>query len=112
MNKLTMALLAVALSTPGWALAQYNQNTQQENKQIQQHVDNEDADVNMMGESMQVPHHATGMVSNDGKNLTVGNTTYVVSNSGKLKQYDGKSVSVKYQANTDNTLHIMSVSPR
>ncbi len=103
----------MALSTPGLAFAQNTQqSTHQDSKQIQQHEDNQDADVNMMGSSMQVPHHATGMVSNNGKNLTVGSTTYVVSNSSKLKKYDGKSVSVKYQPNTNNTLHIMSVSPQ
>jgi hypothetical protein len=112
MNKLTIALLAMALSTPGWAFAQNTQNAGQENKQVQKHEDNEDAEVNMMGGSMQVPHHVTGMVSNNGKNLTVGNTTYVVGNASKLKKYDGKTVSVKYQANTNNTLHIMSVSPQ
>ena len=113
MNKLTTVLLAMALSAPGLAFAQNTQqSTHQDSQQIQQHEDNQDADVNMMGSSMQVPHHATGMVSNNGKNLTVGNTTYAVSNSSKLKKYDGKTVSVKYQANTNNTLSIMSVSPR
>lgn len=108
MNKVTTVLLAIALSIPVLAFAQ---NTHQENKRLQQQEDNQAADVNMTGGSMQVPHHVTGIVSDNGKNLTVGNITYVVDNPNKLKSYDGKTVAVKFQFHTsDNTLHIMSVS--
>lgn len=108
MKKVTIALLAIALSIPVLAFAQ---NTHQGNKRLQQKEDNQAADVNMMGESMQVPHHMTGKVSDNGKNLTVGNTTWVVDNPNELKNYDGKMVSVKFQFHTsDNTLHVMSVS--
>jgi hypothetical protein len=108
MKKVTIALLAIALSIPALAFAQ---NTHEENERLQQKEDNQAADVNMTGRSMQVPHHMTGKVSDNGKNLTVGNTTWVVDNPNKLKNYDGKTVSVKFQFHTsDNTLHIMSVS--
>ncbi|HLI64466.1 MAG TPA: hypothetical protein VKV05_13800 [Terriglobales bacterium] len=108
MKKVTTVLLAIALSIPVLAFAQ---NTNQENKRLQQEEDNQAADVNMMGRGMRTPHQMTGVVSNDGKNLTVGNTTYVVDNPTKLKSYDGRTVSVRFDFHTsDNTLHILSVS--
>ncbi len=109
MNKITIAILALALCTPAMAFAQ--QSGQQDNQQLQQQEMNQSAQDAMMGGDTAPHHMMTGTVSNNGENFTSGNTTYAVANPDKLKAYDNQSVSIKFQFDTDsNQLHIDSVT--
>ena|ERR1700744_4620400 len=108
MTKLTSALLAIALSVPGIALAQ---NSQQTDKNTQEH-NNEAAQNTVMGQNSEVRQTMSGMVSNNGKTLTSGDKSYIVKNPGSLKSYDSQTVSVVYQYDPDhNSIHVVSVTP-
>jgi hypothetical protein len=109
MNKVTIAFLSIALFIPAVAFAQ--NGGQQDDKKMQEQQ-NQAAMASVTGENDQERHTMSGMVSNNGKMFTSGNTIYTVSNPKSLKAYDNQSVTVKFQFNTDsNTIHIVSASP-
>lgn len=109
MKKVMLASIAVALFIPAMAFAQ--SNTQQSSK-AQQAEQNQAAMNDETGSATQTQHTMTGMVSNNGKTLTVGNTSYIVNNPHSLKNYENQSVSVKFLFNTDsNSIHILKVNP-
>ncbi len=109
MNKVATAFLALALCIPAIAFAQ--NSGQQDDKNLQQQQ-NQKAQANQMGVDTQEKKTMSGTVSNQGKSFTSGNTTYMVSNPGKLKGRDNQTVSVEFRFNTDNnTIRITSVSP-
>ena len=109
MNKLTTALLAIALSVPVMAFAQSGQDSA---GKVQQQQANQAAsnDVNGMNTA---PHSSmTGMVSNGGKTFTSDNVAYQVANPDKLKSYDGQTVTVKSQYNSgNNKIKVNKVMP-
>jgi uncharacterized lipoprotein NlpE involved in copper resistance len=108
MKKMTMALLAIALSVPAMAFAQ---NSTQEDKNTQQQQ-NQAAEQSQMGSSTLPAKTMSGTVSQDGKSFTSGDKTYMVNNPKSLKAYDNQMVSVKFQYNTDsNTIHILKILP-
>ena len=109
MNKITIAFLALALCIPAMAFAQ--QSGQQDNQQLKQQQMNQSAQEQAVGVDT-APHHTmSGTVSNGGQNFTSGDTTYVVANPDKLKSYDSRSVSIKFQFDTDsNQIHVDSVT--
>ena len=111
MKKAMTALLAIALCAPALAFAQ-DMSQQQDSTKAQKDAANQAATNDVNGTST-VPHHMmTGMVSNGGKTFTSDNTAYQVSNSDKLKNYDGQNVSIKYQNNTENnTIKVQKVQP-
>ena len=115
MTKLTMALLALALSVPAVAVAQMQDNSaqsgmQDSNKAAQQQA-NQAAEENENGRSTQPIHKMMGMVSNNGMTFTSDNTAYQVSNPDKLKGYDSQTVSVEYQYSPDkNKIKIHKVN--
>lgn len=110
MNKLTMALLAIALSVPVLAAAQ--SSDQQDTTKAQQTQANQAAMNDVAGMNT-APHRTmTGMVSDNGGRFTSDNVSYVVSNPDKLKNYDNQNVTVKVQFNTGkNTIKIDKVNP-
>ena len=114
MRKIMTALFAMVLAVPMLAFAQ-NGLTQKEQNQYQKNTqadENQAASVAETGQTTMPQHHMTGIVSNDGKNLTSDNTMYVVNNPKELKNYDNQNVTVKFDFDTDNnTIHILSVSP-
>jgi hypothetical protein len=110
MNKVTTVLLAIVLSIPAIAIAQ--SNSQQDDSQRAQEEANQAAQTSMTGTNTQPRHSMSGMVSNEGKTLTSGNTAYLVDNPKSLSKYDNQPVSVEYVFNTDdNTVHIITVTP-
>jgi hypothetical protein len=114
MRKIMTGLFAMALAFPLLAFAQngITHNEQQQYQKNTQADENQAASVAVTGQTTMPNHHMTAMVSNDGKNLTSDNTTYVVDNPKKLKNYDNQNVMVKFDFNTDNnTVHVLSVSP-
>lgn len=114
MRKMMTALLAMALAIPMLAFAQSGQMQDQQiqdqkNSQAEQ---NQASAIDETGQTTMPRHTMTGMVSNEGKSLTSGNTTYVVENSKALKNYDNQNVSVNFKFNTEqNTIHVLSVTP-
>ncbi len=111
MKKVMLAVLAMALFVPAMAFAQSSQTTDQADRHAQQEA-NQAAETSEMGMNTMPQHHMTGMVSNDGKQLTSDNTVYRVNNPGALKQYSNQNVTVKFVFNTDNnSIHILSASP-
>ncbi|MGC2108466.1 MAG: hypothetical protein WA655_03050 [Candidatus Korobacteraceae bacterium] len=116
MKKLMIAVLAVGLSVPAIAFAQdtaQQPNSAQQNNKTMQQGQNQAAETDQMGMNTQPQHTMAGMVSNGGKTLTSGDTSYLVNNPKALKKYDNQSVSVKFQfnPNNNNTIHILSASP-
>jgi hypothetical protein len=108
MNKVTTAFLAIVLFIPALAFAQ---DSGQSDKKLQEEQ-NQAAMTSTTGEIGSARHNMVGMVSNAGQNFTSDNTTYIVNNPKSLKNYDGQSVKVTFQFNTDtNTIHIISASP-
>lgn len=111
MDRVTTALLAIALSIPAIAFAQNNGQQQDDSKKTQEQQ-NQAAMTDQMGGNTMPKHTMSGMVSNNGKTLTSGDKSYIVKNSKALKGYDNQSVSVVFLFNTDsNTIRILSVSP-
>ncbi len=109
MKKLMTALIAIALSIPVITLAQ---NTDQQNSNQAQQEQNQAAETSQMGTSTLPQHSMSGIVGDDGKTLTSGDTKYKVSNPHTLKKYEKQTVSVVYQFDTDkNAIHIVSVTP-
>jgi hypothetical protein len=109
MNKITIALLALALCIPAMAFAQ--QSGQQDNQQLKQQQMEQSAQEQVVGTDTAPHHMMSGTVSNGGQNFTSGDTTYVVANPNKLKSYDSQSVSIKFQFDTDsNQIHVDSVT--
>lgn len=108
MNKITTALLAIALSIPVLALAQ---NDQQDNHAKQQEA-NQAAMNNVAGMNTSPNHTMTGMVSDNGKRFVSNNVSYKVSNPDSLKSYENQNVTVKFQFNTgNNTIRVDKVNP-
>ncbi len=108
MNKITIALLGLALCIPALA---FGQQAQQDNQQLKQQQMNESSQEQSVGVDTAPHHMMSGTVSNGGENFTNGDTTYVVANPDKLKGYDNQSVSIKFQFDTDsNQIHIDSVT--
>jgi len=108
MNKITTALLALALSVPAVVFAQ--SDTQDSSKAARQQQ-NQAAEENQNGVSTQPIHKMTGMVSNGGMTFTSDNTAYRVSNPDKLKGYDNQNVTVEYQYSPDhNNIKVQSVN--
>jgi Ni/Co efflux regulator RcnB len=111
MKKVMMALLAFALFIPALALAQNSAPQDDASKKAQQEA-NQAAMNQEVGANTQPHHMMSGMVSDNGKHFTSGNTTYVVSNPHKLKDYDGKTASIEFQFNSEqNTIKVDKVSP-
>ena len=109
MNKIMTAFLALARSIPAIAFAQ--DAAQQDNQKLQQQEMNQSAQNDVTGGNT-MPHHTmSGTVSNNGKNFTNGDKTYLVENPGKLKGYDNQTVSIKFQFDTEkNEIHVDSVT--
>lgn len=111
MNKVTMALLAIALSIPALAMAQ-SSNDQQNGKQMQQTEANQAAMDNVDGMNTSAHRTMTGTVSDNGKRFTSDNVSYQVSNPNSLKNYENQNVTVKVQFNTtNNTIKVDKVNP-
>jgi hypothetical protein len=109
MNKIMMALLALALSAPAIAFAQ--DSGQQDNQKLKQQEMNQSASDQVVGGDTAPHHRMSGTVSNGGQNFTSGDTTYLVENPGKLKGYDNQSVSIKFQFDPEkNKIHVDSVT--
>ncbi len=112
MKKFILACLTLVLSVPLLMFAQNSTQQQDDQAKKAQEEANQAAQVDEMGGTTLPKHTMSGAVSNNGKTLTSDNTSYVVGNPKKLKSYDGQSVSVVFQFDTDNnTIHIVSVSP-
>jgi len=111
MTKVLTAFLGLALLLPAIAIAQ--ESAHEQNQKAMQQQQNQAAETNEMGATTTPQHKMTGMVSNDGKTLTSGNTSYVVNNPKSLKKYDNQNVSVVYQfnPNNNNTIHVVSATP-
>jgi hypothetical protein len=114
MRKIMTALFAMTLMIPMLAFAQEGQ-TQKEQQQYQKNTqadENQSAAISENGGTTMPRHQMTGMVSNDGKNITSDNTTYVVNNPKELAKYDNQNVTAKFVFDTDtNTLHVLSAMP-
>lgn len=114
MQKLTTALLALALSIPVMAFAQDGQNSGSSDQQAQRHEQqeqNQSAGDTMVGANTQPMHHMMGMVGDDGKSFTSDNKVYQVANPGALKKYNGQNVDIKFQFNSEtNKIHVSSVN--
>jgi cytoskeletal protein RodZ len=116
MKKVMIAVLAMGLWVPVVAFAQntaQQPNTAQQNNKTLHQEQNQAAETDEMGLNTQPQHTMAGMVSNGGKTLTSGDTSYVVNNPKALRKYDNQSVSVKFlfNSNNNNTIHILSASP-
>jgi pyocin large subunit-like protein len=114
MRKIITTLFALALAVPMLAVAQSGQmqKQQQQYQNTTQADENQAAAISENGGTTMEPHHITGMVSNDGKNLTSGNTMYAINNPKELQKYNNQKVTAKFEFDTDtNTLHILSVMP-
>ena len=108
MKTVLTLLLTAALFLPAMAFAQ--NGGQQDDKAAQQEA-NQAASVAMTGGTTQPQYTMTGMVSDNGKTFTSGDTSYVVDNPKSLKDHDNQNVTVRFQFNTDrNTLHIISIT--
>ena len=111
MNKVTTALLAIALSLPALAMAQSSSNSQ-DSSQVKQEQANQAAMNNVDGMNTSAHKTMTGMVTDNGRRFTSDNVSYQVSNPGSLKNYDNQNVTVKVQFNTTkNTIKIDKVNP-
>ena len=109
MNKITMAILALALSVPAMAFAK--DSGQQDNQRLKQQEMNQSSQDNVVGADTAPHHMMSGTVTNAGQNFTSGDTTYLVENPGKLKSYDNQSVSIKFQFDPEkNKIHVDSVT--
>ena len=95
MKKLMTICFALALITPGMALAQDN-------------IHND----NMKGDASMKAVHVTGKVSDDGKTF-VGDTdskSWTNNNPEAVKGHEGHHVTLKAQCNADkNEVHVMSL---
>lgn len=114
MRKIITALFAMTLMIPMLAFAQNGQmqNEQQQDQKNMQADENQAAGISENGGTAMPSHQMTGTVSNEGKNFTSNNTTFVVNNPKALKKYDNQNVTAKFVFDTDtNTLHILSVTP-
>jgi len=114
MNKLMTAFLGMALCVPALAFAQSQDTSQQDqqNSQMQQHQANTAASAQANGVTTQPKQTVMGMVSDNGKYLTVGDTKYQVGNPHSLQKYDNQNVSVTYQFDANNnTIHVLHVKP-
>jgi hypothetical protein len=112
MTKVTTALLAIALSVPAVAIAQSSGQQDNSQPQVQQEQANQAASDQMNGMDTSPHQMLTGVVSNGGKTFTSNDTAYQVANSDMLKNYDGQTVSVKFQFNPEkNTIKINKVQP-
>jgi hypothetical protein len=113
MNKLMIALLGLALAVPVMAVAQSSQSNDQQAQRHEQQEQIQAAEVNDNGSSTLPVHHMTGMVSQNGERFTSDNTEYAVANPHMLKKYNGQTVSVKFDFNTQtNQIHILSVDQK
>ncbi len=112
MTKVTTALLAIALSVPAVAFAQSSSPQDNSQQQVQQEQANQAAANHTNGMNTSPHQMLTGTVSNGGKTFTSSDTAYQVSNPDSLKNYDGQTVSVKFQFNSENnTIRINKVQP-
>lgn len=112
MKKIVIAFLALALFIPVAVFAQSDAQPQQTDKAMQQQQ-NQAAEADQTGATTTPQHKMSGMVSNSGKTLTSGDTSYIVNNPKALKKYDNQSVAVVFQfnPNNNNTIHIISATP-
>lgn len=109
MTRLMTALLALALFVPAMAFAQ-NSSQPDSKSQAQQQSANQAAADHVNGFNTSPHHTMTGMVGSDGKTIDSDNTTWRVSNPGSLKNYKNKTVTVKFQFNTDkNSIKVNKV---
>jgi hypothetical protein len=112
MNRITTALLAIALSVPALAMAQSSSSQQQDNGQVQQEQSNQAAMNSVSGMNTSAHKTMTGMVTDNGKRFTSDNVSYQVSNPDSLKNYDNQNVTVNVQFNTTkNTIKVDKVNP-
>ena len=51
----------------------------------------------------------SGTISADGKTFNSNGNSYVISNPNSVKPFAGKPVTVKYEADTNNSIHITAV---
>jgi len=109
MTRLMTALLALALFVPAMAFAQ-NSDHPDSKAQAQQQLENQAAENNVDGFNTSPHHTMKGVVGKDGKTLDSHNTIWTVSNPNTLKNYENKTVTVKFQFNTgNNTIKVNKV---
>ncbi len=111
MSKITIALLAIALSVPALAFAQSSSNSQ-DSTQVQQEQANQAAMNNVDGMNTSAHKTMTGMVTDNGRRFTSDNVSYQVKNPDTLKNYDNQNVTVTVQFITSkNMIKVHKVTP-
>lgn len=126
MTRTMTLLLALAFAVPALALAQSTSSPSptQPNRQMTPPVQSNppvatDSAKPGPGQSNQATGNDTnaqsgqslkGTISADGKTLTCADKTYTISNPNSVRAFAGQPVTVSYQMDTNNSIHIDSVS--